>query len=172
MPCVDCYIALGSNLGDRRAHLESGLAGLGRHGLEPRAVSSVWETEPVDTDFPRWFWNMALRTEDDRPPLELLELLLEIERRNGRRRTEANGPRTLDLDLLMVGDLRVDGPRLRLPHPRMWQRAFVLEPLAEIAPELRNPDSGRTVGEERLRLQDPARVRKLGDLATCRDLTL
>jgi 2-amino-4-hydroxy-6-hydroxymethyldihydropteridine diphosphokinase len=169
---MDCYIALGSNLGDRRAHLQAGLEGLRRHGLAPLAISSVWETEPVDTEHPRWFWNMAVRSESRRPPLGLLEALLEIERENGRRRRERNGPRTLDLDLLLVGDLVVDEPRLRLPHPRMWERVFVLEPLAEIAPRLLNPATGRSVAEERDSLVDPARARRLGDLASCPSLPL
>ena len=169
---MDCYIALGSNLGDRRAHLRAGLDGLESQGLTPLAVSSVWETEPVDTAFPRWFWNMAIRVECDRAPLELLGVLLEVERENGRRRRERNGPRTLDLDLLLMGDLDVDEAELRLPHPRMWNRRFVLEPLAEIAPNLRNPATGRTVIEERGKIAGLGSVRRLGDLASCPSLPL
>jgi 2-amino-4-hydroxy-6-hydroxymethyldihydropteridine diphosphokinase len=169
---MQCYVGLGSNLGDRRRNLQAGLEGLSRSGLAPAAVSSVWETEPVGTSFPEWFWNMAVMVRSDRDPVDLLETLLSIERNNGRHRTEPNAPRTLDLDLLMVGDLRIDNGRLRLPHPRMWERRFVLEPLAEIAPRLRNPFSGRTVTDERLDLTSRSRVCKLGDLATCRSLTL
>jgi len=172
MGAMECYIALGTNLGDLAANLQAGLDGLRGAGLPPRAVSSVWETEPVDTPFPQWFWNMAVMTRSDRPPHELLELLLAIERANGRQRSARNAPRTLDLDLLMVGELRVDDERIRLPHPRMWERRFVLEPLAEIAPELRNPSTGRTVEEERQRIRPRGTVRKLGDLALCRVIPL
>jgi 2-amino-4-hydroxy-6-hydroxymethyldihydropteridine diphosphokinase len=169
---MDCYVALGSNLGELGQNLHAGLEGLLRSGLIPEAVSSVWETEPVDTPFPLWFWNMAVLVRSDRPPGELLDLLLEIERANGRHRSVRNAPRTLDLDLLMVGQLTIDEGRIRLPHPRMWERRFVLEPLAEIAPELRNPVSGRTVREECLSIRDRGEVRRLGDLASCRGVPL
>jgi len=163
---VDCYIALGTNLGDREQNLLAGLEGLGRLDLEPVAESSVWETEPVGVESPLWFWNMAIRVRTLRRPLDLLDALLEVERKAGRDRGLTNGgARTLDLDLLLMGALRSSHPRLHLPHPRMWQRTFVLEPLAEIAPELRNPATGRTVDEERRRLGTPSAVRRLGRLA-------
>jgi len=165
---MDCYIALGTNLGDLGGNLRAGLDGLCRFGLAPEATSSVWETEPVDTPFPQWFWNMAVRVQTDRAPGALLDSLLEIERANGRRRDRLNAPRTLDLDLLMVGQLTIDSERVRLPHPRMWERRFVLEPLAEIAPDLRNPLTGRTVLEERRGIRGRGAVRRLGDLASCR----
>ena len=166
MAAMDGYIGLGANLGDRRRNLEIGLEGLDRHGLSPRAVSSIWETEPVGTPEPRWFWNMAVEVETNRDPLELLETLLEIERAAGRVRGERNAPRTLDLDLLLIGDLILDDPRLRVPHPAMWNRRFVLEPLAEIAPEVRNPIDGRTVDQTRRALTDCPVVRRLGHLAS------
>lgn len=167
MATVDCYIALGTNLGDRRRNLEAGLAGLRRAGCEPLACSSIWETEPVDSPGAPWFWNMAVQLRTRQRPLPLLDTLLRVERAAGRIRSVANAPRVLDLDLLLIGELRLAHPRLQLPHPRMWQRSFVLEPLAEIAPELRNPLSGRTVAEERRRLDAPTAVRRLGRLA-CR----
>lgn len=158
------YVGLGSNLGLRRHHLRSGLEGLRSAGLEVRSVSSVWETEPVDTGDGRWFLNMAVSLEADRDPLELLDLLLAVERRAGRVRTVRNAPRTLDLDLLLVGDLRWRDERLILPHPRMWERRFVLEPLAEIAPELSNPETGRTVAEECERLRSRSGVCRLAGI--------
>lgn len=169
---MDCYIALGTNLGDLAANLRAGLDGLQGAGLYPAAVSSVWETEPVDTPFPEWFWNMAVMVRSDRSPRGLLDLLLAIERANGRHRSAPNAPRTLDLDLLLVGPALIDDEGVRLPHPRMWERRFVLEPLAEIAPELINPLTGRSVDEERRRIRHRGEVRRLGDLASCRDIPL
>ena len=159
------YIGIGSNLGDRQAHLRAGIEGLRKAGLEPITISSIWESEPIDTSAPEWFLNMAVRGQTELRPLALLELLLALERRNGRMRGDRNGPRTLDLDLLMAGELQFAEPRLTLPHPRMWDRRFVLEPLAEIAPDLKNPANGRTVAEEFLRVRPTAIVRRRDDLA-------
>jgi len=166
------YIAAGSNVGDRRRHLEAALSGLAGNDLAPIVVSSVWETEPVDSSATRWFWNMTVKIRTQRDPLDVLDRLLAIEAEAGRVRRERNGPRTLDLDLLMLGDLIVSEERLRLPHPRMWERRFVLEPLAEIEPGLLNPRTGRSVAEERDLLRDRASVRRLGPLASCRELPL
>jgi 2-amino-4-hydroxy-6-hydroxymethyldihydropteridine diphosphokinase len=165
---MDCFIGLGSNLGDLGANLQAGLDGLRWRGLEPLAISSVWETEPIDSPAPLWFWNMTAMVRSDLPPLELLNGLLAIERENGRVRGARNEPRTLDLDLLAMGDVVLDDERLRLPHPRMWERRFVLEPLCEIAPALRNPLTGLTASEQLRVIKDEYEVRKLGDLATCR----
>jgi 2-amino-4-hydroxy-6-hydroxymethyldihydropteridine diphosphokinase len=163
---VDAYLGLGSNLGDRAANLRAGLAGIARRGLAPLELSSVWETEPVDSPEPVWFLNMVARTETDLPPLEVLDRLLDAEREAGRVRTVRNAPRVLDLDLLLLGDLRFDHPRLTLPHPRMWERRFVLSPLAEIAPGLRESGSGRSVREVCESLPQRPSVRRLGPLAS------
>lgn len=159
------FVALGSNLGDRRRNLVAGLDGLRAAGLEPRARSSVWETEPVDAPGARWFWNMVVELGTELGPFELLERLLAIERAAGRTRLGRNAPRTLDLDLLLLGSLVVRDGRLTLPHPRMWRRRFVLEPLCEIAPGLIRGETGRTALEERDRLRDGPRVERLGPLA-------
>jgi 2-amino-4-hydroxy-6-hydroxymethyldihydropteridine diphosphokinase len=148
MEDVIAHIGLGSNLGDRPAWLRAGIDGLCAAGLELTAVSSVWESEPVDAPTPSWFLNMVVAARTKLRPLELLDVLLDIEHRCGRVRTVPNAARTLDLDLLRLGDRRWRDGRLELPHPRMWERRFVLEPLREIAPDLRNPDSGRSVAEE------------------------
>jgi 2-amino-4-hydroxy-6-hydroxymethyldihydropteridine diphosphokinase len=158
------YVALGSNLGDRRAHLRAGVGGLRRRGLPPRALSSVWETEPVDSPEPLWFLNMVAEVETDLPPARVLDLLLEVEREVGRVRTVRNAPRSLDLDLLMVGDLRISEDGLVLPHPRMWTRRFVLAPLHELAPELADPASGRTVAEALAALPPAPAARNVGRL--------
>jgi 2-amino-4-hydroxy-6-hydroxymethyldihydropteridine diphosphokinase len=170
---VTAHVALGSNLGDRAGHLRFALQALRQGGEEIRAVSSVWETEPVAAPGTPCFLNMVVELETRRTPHELLALLLAIEARAGRRRRgRRNEPRTLDLDLLAMESLELDDPRLHLPHPRMWQRRFVLEPLAEIAPHLRNPRTGRTVGEERRGLPASPRVVKIGPLAAARALPL
>ncbi len=159
------YIGLGSNLGDREAHLRAGLEGMARRGLVAGALSSVWETEPVDSPEPLWFLNLVARAETSLEPLAVLDLLLDVEREVGRVRSVRNAPRVLDLDLLLLGGERRDTARLTLPHPRMWRRRFVLAPLVEIAPEVRDPGTGRTAAEELARLEDGSVVRKVGTLA-------
>jgi len=139
------YVALGSNLGDRERTLREALAALDSEpGVEVAAVSSLIETDPVGlVDQPR-FLNGVAALETALPARALLELLLDLERRFGRVRegVPAQGPRTLDLDLLLYGDAEIDEPGLRVPHPRLHERAFVLGPLAELAPGLGIPGRG------------------------------
>ena len=146
-------IALGSNLGDRRAHLEFGFARL-RQLLANLRTSSIYETEPVDvpTEQPR-FLNAAALGETMMTPREVLDALLSIERERGRERPYAGAARTLDLDLVLMGERVVDEEGLVVPHPRFRERRFVLEPLTEIAPELLDPVSGQTVEELFRRLE-------------------
>lgn len=142
------YIALGSNLGDRAEMLGTAIDRLGRLG-PVRARSSVYETEPVGYHQQPPFLNAVVALETKLEPLPLLDALLAIERDLGRDRSRGvvNGPRTLDLDLLMMGDRIVSDERLELPHPALAQRRFVLTPLAEIAPQLRHPQTHQTVAE-------------------------
>ena len=137
------YVGLGSNLGEREATLWKALEGLGAtEGIEVVAVSSFRETDPVGVvDQPR-FVNAAAALETSLSPRELLERLLDVERSLGRDRAveERWGPRTLDLDLLLYGGESIDEPGLEVPHPRLTERAFVLEPLLELDPDLRLPD--------------------------------
>ena len=137
------YVGLGSNLGEREATLWKALEGLGAtEGIEVLAVSSFRETDPVGVvDQPR-FVNAAAALETSLPPRELLERLLDVERSLGRDRAveERWGPRTVDLDLLLYGGESIDEPGLEVPHPRLAERAFVLEPLLELDPDLRLPD--------------------------------
>ena len=165
-------IGLGSNLGDRSEHLCLGLLGLERAGLELWAVSSVWETEPVDVVGGLWFFNMAVKFSTSRDPHLLLDDLQRIELAQGRLRQVQNGPRTLDLDLLTLSDLQLRSDRLQLPHPRMWRRRFVLEPLAEVAPELCNPATGRTIAQEVALLAGAESVSRIGRLASAGALPL
>ena len=137
------YIGIGSNLGDREDLIRQALDLLrGEEGIEVAAVSSVRETDPVGVvDQPR-FLNAAARLETDLRPRQLLDRLLAVEQRLGRVRVERYGPRTIDLDLLLYGDEVVDEPGLRVPHPRLAERRFVLEPLAELDPGLIVPGFG------------------------------
>lgn len=159
------FLGAGSNLGDREANLRAGLLRLGTRGIRLVDVSSLWETEPVDTAGTAWFLNLCASIETELAPLDLMRTLLLVEEETGRVRTERNAPRTLDLDLLLLDDLTLSTPGLTLPHPRMWERTFVLAPLAEIAVTLRNPRTGRTVGEELAAIADRSLVRKLGPIA-------
>jgi 2-amino-4-hydroxy-6-hydroxymethyldihydropteridine diphosphokinase len=136
---------LGSNLGDRRAHLEAAVLGLAAMG-EVVAVSSFRETEPVGPPQPRYL-NAAAIVATELPPRDLLAVAQEIERRAGRERRGRWGPRTLDVDLLLYGERILDGPDLVVPHPRLHERLFVIEPLAEIAPDWPVPGLGRTVAQ-------------------------
>ena len=133
---AEVFLGLGSNLGDRVAHLRRAVAGL-QPAVTIERVSSLWRTEPVGLREQPEFLNAALRGHTELTPRALLALLAEIEAAQGRARLVPNGPRTIDLDLLAYDDLVVDEPDLTLPHPRMVWRRFVLAPLAEIAPELR-----------------------------------
>ena len=140
------YVALGSNLGDRERTIRAALAELGATpGVEVAAVSQLVETEPVGyLDQPR-FLNGAAALETSLPPRALLELLLDVERQFGRARegVQPQGPRTLDLDLLLYGSAQIEEPGLRIPHPRLHERRFVLEPLAELDPSLEVPGKGK-----------------------------
>jgi 2-amino-4-hydroxy-6-hydroxymethyldihydropteridine diphosphokinase len=157
---VTAYIALGSNLGDRHAYLDKAIQALNEQSeVEVKAVSSYYVTAPVGGPAGQGaYLNAAAELETDLPPDALLRILLEVERTLGRTRQESQGPRTIDLDLLIYGDVVRDQPELTIPHPRMHERLFVLQPLAEIAPQAVHPISGLTISQllEKLRAQAPA----------------
>jgi len=142
-----CAIALGSNLGDRRAHLAYAISRLGEI-LDDLNVSSFRDTEPVGVPHAQgWYLNGAAVGKTSRSARALLSALLAIERERGRERPYGHAPRTLDLDLILLGDEVIGEPDLIVPHPRFRERRFVLEPLAEIAPDLKDPVTGLTIAE-------------------------
>ena len=143
---VRAYVGLGSNLGDRRRVIADAVSLLDEHPhIEVVRGSDLRETEPWGpVEQPR-FLNGAVAVETTLEPRALLEALLDVERRLGRVREERWGPRTIDLDLLLYGDAVVDGPGLTVPHPRLRERAFALEPLLELDPSLVVPGQGPVV---------------------------
>lgn len=155
------YLSLGSNLGDRERNLKEAVRRLQSLGTI-RSISSTYETEPVEfTDQPM-FLNCALELETPESPTQLMGHLLEIEKAMGRQRTHKKGPRVIDLDILLFGDKVVDTPTLTIPHPAMHQRRFVLEPLAEIAPETKHPVLKKTARELLEALPPGQTVQRIG----------
>lgn len=142
---MKAYLSIGSNLGNRGDYLQAAVEKLDSHnGIEIYKVSSIYETEPWGLTEQPAFWNQALEIETQLEPLELLKICQDVENTLGRERTLRWGPRTIDIDILLYGDMLCELPELTLPHPHMEARAFVMEPLKEIAPDLRLP-SGRSV---------------------------
>jgi 2-amino-4-hydroxy-6-hydroxymethyldihydropteridine diphosphokinase len=154
------YLSLGSNVGDRAANLEAAIDRLRAIG-EAVAVSSFYETEPVEFTAQPWFLNCVVQLETEKMPEQLLAAIVRIEQEMGRRRTQKKGPRLIDLDILLFGTSVIKTEGLTVPHPAMHERRFVLEPLAEIASEVRHPVLERTVRELRDALPPGQAVRKL-----------
>src|ERR1700730_7171476 len=158
---TDVYLSLGSNVGDRESHLREAITRLESAGRVV-SVSSFYETEPVEVVNQSWFLNCAVEIETTKMPKQLMAAALEIERKMGRQRPQSKGPRIIDIDNLFFCDTPVDSPELTIPHPAMHERRFVLEPLAEIAPEARHPVFKKTVREMLDALAMGPTVRKIG----------
>ena len=141
------YLGLGSNVGDSEALLKSALAELDRPDLKLLRVSSLYETEPIGLREQRWFLNLVAEFETELVPEQVLNRMQRIELGMGRRRTVENGPRTIDIDILLYGNSVVKTEDLEIPHPRYRDRRFTLAPLAELNPGLRDPVSGQTMAE-------------------------
>ena len=140
------YLSLGSNLGDRRANLRNAIGKLLNLG-NLLAVSSFYETEPVECIEQPWFLNCAVALQTELEAEGFLKEIMAIEREMGRQRTQLKGPRTIDIDILLFGKAVLRTPCLTIPHPAMQQRRFVLEPLTEIAPDIRHPVSKKNMRE-------------------------
>jgi dihydroneopterin aldolase / 2-amino-4-hydroxy-6-hydroxymethyldihydropteridine diphosphokinase len=143
---VEAIIALGSNLGDRAKNLKQSLSALGEYG-RVTAISSVYETKPMYNEDQGWFLNAVVSLETELNPARLLEALQSIEKSMGRERGVRYGPRVIDLDIVFYDGLVVSEPGLEVPHPRLAERPFVLEPLREIRPDLVHPVLKVTVSE-------------------------
>lgn len=141
------YLSLGSNLGDRERSLEQALDLIAQAGLKILRRSHIYETEPRDVRDQPWFLNLVVEAETDFFPKQLLARLQQIEHQLGRKRIQPKGPRTIDIDILLYGDSVIETDELVVPHPRLPERRFVLEPLAELAPDLRHPVTRRSIGE-------------------------
>jgi 2-amino-4-hydroxy-6-hydroxymethyldihydropteridine diphosphokinase len=158
------YLSLGTNVGDRGKNLRDAIATLRDAGLPVMRVSSIYETEPVDYLDQPWFLNCAVEAETELGAVELLHVLRGIETQMGSKKPVAKGPRLIDMDVLLYGDEVIDTPELQIPHPRMHLRRFVLEPLAEIAPNLRHPIAGLSISEMLARTSDKSAVRVVAGL--------
>ena len=155
------YVALGSNLGDRAGNLLLALRGMMEAAMCVCRVSSVYETEPVSEIDQPAFLNMVAEVGNPLPaPEQMMARLLRIEFLLGRKRDIRDGPRTIDLDLLLYGETQSDTEFLRLPHPRLHERRFVLEPLVEVAPHLIHPTMNCTAAELLERVEDKSAVKR------------
>jgi len=154
------YLSLGSNVGDRAANLRSAIDRLRTLG-QVEGVSSFYETEPVEFTAQPWFLNCVVKLDTEKMPKQLLSGILDVEQQLGRRRSQKKGPRTIDIDILLFGNSIIETKGLTVPHPALHERRFVLEPLAEIAPDLRHPVFKKTIRELRDALPPGQAVRKL-----------
>jgi 2-amino-4-hydroxy-6-hydroxymethyldihydropteridine diphosphokinase len=141
------YLGLGTNLGDRPANLAEAARRIASEQVQLKRSSSVWETEPREFLDQPWFLNQVVEIETSLFPRQLFQRVKRIEREMGRVRARPKGPRLIDIDVLLYGKAVVRTDTLQIPHPRLMERRFVLEPLAELAPDLRHPISRLTIRE-------------------------
>lgn len=141
------YLGLGSNIGDREATIASALGKLAAPDLQLLRLSSLWETEPIGLREQRWFLNQVAEFSTTLFPLQLIRRIQKVERELGRARSIPNGPRTIDIDILLYAGAIVTTKTLEIPHPRYRERRFTLAPLAELNPSMRDPVTGKTMAE-------------------------
>lgn len=161
MPTHTVYLSLGSNLGDRAAHIERALERLAEENVRIVKRSSFYQTEPVEFLAQGWFLNIAVEAGTELMPRQLLRVIRQIERELGRKRIVRAGPRTIDIDILVFDANIVRAAELEIPHPRMSERRFVLVPMAEIAPALRHPVMRLTMTELLSGTKDRSQVRRI-----------
>jgi 2-amino-4-hydroxy-6-hydroxymethyldihydropteridine diphosphokinase len=154
------YLSLGSNVGDRAANLQTAIERIAALG-EVISTSSFYETEPVEVTGHPWYLNCAVALRTEKMPKQLMSALLGIEQEMGRRRSGEKTPRRIDIDILLFGNSVIDTKELTVPHPEMQQRRFVLEPMNEIAPDVRHPVFKRTIRELRDALPPGQAVKKI-----------
>ncbi len=150
------YLGLGSNLGDRAAMLRAAVTSLESPGLHVLRSSPVYETEPMDVPGQQWFLNQVIEAETELFPAQLLQRTGKIETRLGRKRVVPKGPRSIDIDILLFGSTIMNTPALTIPHARFRERRFVLAPLSDLAPELRDPVTRQTIQQLLQNLQGQA----------------
>jgi 2-amino-4-hydroxy-6-hydroxymethyldihydropteridine diphosphokinase len=141
------YLSLGSNMGNRAANIAAAIEALEKRGVRVMRRSAIYETEPVDVRDQDWFFNCVVEAESELESEQLMRELLEIERTLGRERRIPKGPRPIDIDILLFGSDIISQPELKIPHPRMTERRFVLVPFAEIAPSVRHPVLRKTIAD-------------------------
>lgn len=141
------YLSLGSNLGDREGRLREALVRLEAAEIHVLRRSRIYETEPQDVHDQPWFLNLVVEAETLLYPMQLLDRTQHIENELGRKRLKPKGPRSIDIDILLYGNAVIKSSRLEIPHPRFHERRFVLEPLADLVPDLRHPLNRKTVRE-------------------------
>lgn len=159
MPRTLIYLGLGSNVGDRHAHLTAAISSIQASDIRVLRQSAIYETEPVDYANQDWFLNCAIEAETSLSPDRLLAELQRVERSRGVPKRIPKGPRALDIDILFYGSEIIRTPALEVPHPRLPDRRFVLIPLAELAPAFVHPNLGRTVADLLAHTSDRSQVR-------------
>ena len=162
------YLSLGSNIGDRAVNLRGAIGQLDKAG-PLHAVSALYETQPVDVPDQPWFLNCVAALESSLSPRELLKFVLSLEAAMGRLRLSEKGPRKIDIDILLYGERAVEESGLKIPHPAMHKRRFVLTPLVEVAPDVRHPILNKTARELLAALAPGQAVRKLEEAAWWRE---
>lgn len=156
------YLSLGSNRGDRAAHIRRAIAALIQAGVQIERTSQLYRTEPVDFRPQPWFLNCVVEARTHLMPIRLLHICRSVERALGRRPGVSKGPRPIDIDILLYENAIIHSQELTVPHPRLDERKFVLIPLAELAPAARHPETQRSVTEMLHETRDTSRVIPLG----------